>query len=95
MKKCKGTFYGGRIGLAPKNDITEKIGSFFTNMEEEVIYFDNDQQIDEYVLSQDYDKKFLNGTRKQLCYAISFNKVDEENMQYEYSLRYNVSNPLI
>ena len=42
MKRCKGTFYGGRIGLAPKNDITEKIGSFFTNMEEEVIYFDND-----------------------------------------------------
>lgn len=83
---------GGRVGLAPKNEITEVIGNFFkTESDYNVVYFENDDEINKYIKQDDYINAFENGTKRQLCFAISFDEYDLENNLFEYNLRFNIS----
>ena len=94
MKDCsKGNKKGGRIGLSPENTVTKKLEKFFKsiNSENEIIYFKNDQELEDLFQITDYNYEFKNGTRKQLCLAVSFNEYNESEIQYNYNLRFNMS----
>ncbi len=43
------------------------------------------------------EKKYtfpVNDILKQYCFGIVFDKIDFQNHQFEYSLRFNISHPL-
>ena len=92
LKKCgEDEKKGGRIALAPKNEITLEIEKLLKPFKTEIIYFEKDSEIENYTQSPDYTSYFPNGTRKQLCYAITFSEYNPETLSFDYNLRYNIS----
>ena len=88
MKDCTGRS-GGSIGLAPSSDITSKLATYFKKLNYTTLFFNSNQEIDDWVESDSYTDTLPDGTRKQLCLAVVFDKIDSLN--YEYSLRYNLT----
>ena len=91
MKDCTGR-KGGRIAFAPVNQVTLELEKLFRDyFSDDIVFFENNKAIDDYLLQPGYTSTFDNGTRKQLCLAVTFNKYEQRN--YEYNLRFNLSGP--
>lgn len=88
MKDCTARS-GGSIGLSPSSDITQKLATYFQKLNYTTLFFNNNQEVDDWVESDTYTDTLPDGTRKQLCLAVVFDKMDSLN--YEYSLRYNLT----
>jgi len=90
IKNCRNPYLGGIIGLAPQNNITEKLHNLFSNvLQMETRYFNDDDDINNYVKSPKYnDREWEN-----LCFAISFQSASKDE-GYEYSLRFHLANPI-
>lgn len=91
-KKCWVYPIGGKIALIPQNSFTEQLAWYYKNAMLDTVFFQNEQEMNEYISRPDYNEVFENGTMKQLCYALYFKEFDETNHRYEYHLRFNVSN---
>ena len=92
LKECDQSIKkGGRIALAPKNELTEELGNLLKPYANDIIFFNSDSEINEYTQIEDYTGYFKNGTRKQLCYGISFNEYNIDTLNFDYNLRYNIS----
>ena len=93
MKDCgEDNRKGGRIALIPPNNqINQELETYFRQLDYDVVYFNNDDEMQEYMLEDDYTRILPDGTRKQICLGVTFSEF--ENEKYEYSLRYNVSGP--
>jgi len=88
IKGCKSNRNGGMVALAPASDpfvidIGTQIKTIFDVDPE---YFASSEAIDAYTASSDYTK---NG--KNLCFGVVMTQTGLVNNQYEYSLRYNLS----
>ena len=88
IKNCQ-NFLGGSVGLSPKNNITTKLANIFSSIYYKTIYFNNDDEINTYVKSDDYNAKKV----PNLCFAISFTSTSRE-AGYSYSLRFHQANPV-
>ena len=93
MKNCKNRKTGGFASFAPRNEITEKLANLAKLNKNEVIFFDNEKQFEDYIDTDDYGTMYKNGTSKRLCFGVIFNEFDEHNMNYQYDLRFNISLP--
>jgi hypothetical protein len=89
MKDCGSSRTGGSIGLSPATEITQKLASYFRKLNYTTLFFESNQEIDNWVESDTYTDTMPDGTRKQLCLAVVFDKLNPLN--YEYSLRYNLT----
>ena len=73
------------IGLAPENNITsyirDKIAEFPLLYRYDVVFFKDDDDLEDYVTDEDYEDG------PKLCFAVIFEKA--ENKVYEYSIRFN------
>lgn len=73
------------IGLAPNIEITnhlaEKVADWTLISNANVVYFEDNDDIDDYVESDDYEDN------PKLCFAVVFDKA--EASKYEYSIRFN------
>lgn len=47
----------------PKIPFTEKLSEYFKQLWTDTVFFENEQQIDDYIKREDYNNKFDNGTR--------------------------------
>jgi ATP-binding cassette subfamily A (ABC1) protein 3 len=88
MKDCSGR-NGGSVGLAPSFEITQSLQTYFKILNYTTIFFNNNEEIDQWTQSGDYLGVLPDGSRKQLCFAVVFDKTDRLN--YEYSFRYNIT----
>lgn len=93
MKNCKNRQTGGYASFAPRNEITEQLAELSKLNKNEVIFFDSGKEFNEYIDSDDYGIRYKNGTSKRLCFGVIFNEYDEQNLNYSYDLRFNVSLP--
>ncbi|OMJ77796.1 hypothetical protein SteCoe_22546 [Stentor coeruleus] len=73
------------IALSPENDVTEfiaeKISSFKMLDTVDVVFFDDNEAIEDYVTDEDYEDN------PKICFAVVFAKAEEN--EYEYSIRFN------
>lgn len=87
LKNCL-NFLGGYVALSPKNIITEKLANMLAAIFYSSIFFENDEQINLYVKTSDYDKSKV----PHLCFAISFTSA--KSGDYAYSLRFHQADPV-
>ena len=73
------------IGLAPKTDITEYLAEKFSThpklINTTVVYFDDNEAINDYTKSGDYEDN------PKFCFAVVFDSYNSKN--YNYDIRYN------
>ena len=94
LKDCsKKNRKGGRIALSPENEVTKKLENFLRLIypETTIKYFKTDSEIEDLFQIQDYNLEFPSGIPKQLCFAISFDEYNIEEIKYNYNLRFNMS----
>ena len=89
MKNCQNPVIGGTLGLSPLNALTIKIAKMFALLYYDILFFDNDSLINDYVKTDDYNEKRV----PNLCFAISFTSMSR-NEGYSYSLRFHQANPI-
>lgn len=91
MKDCSSeNRSGGRVALIPPNNpITQDLEIYFKQLNFDIIYFNNNSELDSYMLEPDYTGTTPEGIRKQICLGVSIDEFADS--KYEYSLRYNVT----
>lgn len=86
---------GGLIAFSPENSITKSLAAYFQGRGENVKFFENEMQMTDYILADNYLLDDEQGNRRQICFAVTFPQFDTGKNQYEYNLRFNITNPTI
>ena len=84
---------GGKIGLAPDNALTRKIGTQFQNVGLQTWYVASDKEMQR-LMSEDSIYGTLDSAtnnRWQFCFGITFE--EQASGKYKYNLRFNETGP--
>ena len=95
MKNClNNTFQGeawrnGVIGLAPENEITRKLSSYFkTAFNYSSKFLASNDEMDNYIQSEKYGN-----INPYLCLGITFDEFNTKTFKFAYRLKFNVTGP--